>query len=55
MGTPAEVALPAGGDNVFKATKQETYEVHSRVLNLQNRFSRGANVYIHVNVLIMSV
>lgn len=43
MDTHEEVALPAGGDNIFKAQKsavsKKTYEVQSKVLNQQKRLS----------------
>lgn len=40
MGTRADVALPAGGDNTFKAKKAVvSTKVHSRVLNHQKQLS----------------
>lgn len=40
MGTRADVAFPAGGDNTFKAKKAVvSKKVHSRVLSYQKQLS----------------
>lgn len=46
MDTHAEVQIPAGGDNKFKAK----YEVHSRVFLCQKQLSYLDNMHLYVNV-----